>query len=195
MTRRVLPFERRFVSAVSLEAPPRSVVVAVIRGTGLKRKLEEFRALPCWESVSRADPLFCRSLRIRPTPVSHADALFLLSLSPFSPKQRDFLGKWPRSCPKWQRVVNACLRAFLPLTVARHCWRLLASFHSSASSTYHESHPRLNKASQISLSLKQIFLSKRYRVIELINWRRDSPSRISVGTWILEYNQIVSLPR
>lgn len=123
-----------------------------------------------------------------------------LSLPFFSPKQRDFLGKWPRSCPKWQRVVNACLRAFLPLTVARHCWRLLASFHSSASSTYHESHPRLNKASQISslrisLSLKQIFLSKRYRVIELINWRRDSPSRILVGTWILEYNQIVSLPR
>lgn len=119
---------------------------------------------------------------------------------PFFPQAEDFLGKWPRSCPKWQRVVNACLRAFLPLTVARHCWRLLASFHSSASSTYHESHPRLNKASQISslrisLSLKQIFLSKRYRVIELINWRRDSPSRILVGTWILEYNQIVSLPR
>lgn len=114
-SRRVLPFERRFVSAVSLEAPPRSVVVAVIRGTGLKRKLEEFRALPCWESVSRADPLFCRSLRIRPTPVSHADALFLLSLSPFSPKQRDFLGKWPRSCPKWQRVVNAVSPRFSPL--------------------------------------------------------------------------------
>lgn len=96
-------------------SPPRSVVVAVIRGTGLKRKLEEFRALPCWESVSRADPLFCRSLRIRPTPVSHADALFLLSLSPFSPKQRDFLGKWPRSCPKWQRVVNAVSPRFSPL--------------------------------------------------------------------------------
>lgn len=140
---------------------PRSVVVAVIRGTGLKRKLEEFRALPCWESVSHADPLFCRSLRIRPTPVSHADALFLLSLSPFSPKQRDFLGKWPRSCPKWQQVVNACLRAFLPLTVARHCWRLLASFHSSASSTYHESHPRLNKASQISSLLSNRSFSLR----------------------------------
>lgn len=123
------------------------------------------------------------------------------SLSPLFPPSRGISqGNGRVAALNGSESLTRCLRAFLPLTVVRHCWRLLASFHSSASSTYHESHPRLNKASQISslrisLSLKQIFLSKRYRVIELINWRRDSPSRILVGTWILEYNQIVSLPR
>lgn len=117
------------------------MVVVVIRGAGLKRKLEEFRVLPCWESVSRADPLFCRSLRTRPTPVLHADARFergeqasflfspflfssllfsrrpllpSLSLSLFPNPSRHFLGKWPRS-PTWQRVVNAVSPRFSPV--------------------------------------------------------------------------------